>query len=597
MKKNKTKASFIKLVPKIVRHALQTGKSGYLILLVISVIISISSYFHLKITEVGTNVTYIFVTNKNSEFLETIKPFIIIVSILFILNIFNRFSNLLKIKVRKNLKFGFDTALTKKLSQMTWENYETHEVSMKIEMVKRDGESAFENLSTYFIWWIIETIIYMIIYILIISRISWWVALSFIGASIIYVYIGLLCGNKIYNTYRSNDKIYKQRTYLFKCNQSKEAHQDSIVNRLYHHLSKRWRKTNDEWMDDSIKMGTKVSIYTIIPNIIFSIIALSLLYLVVKEVENGSQQIGYFTLICTTLINFGSNLQGMTRSASWYEKDLNVYQDYLDLMAVSDDYVNTEEYLGDNFNIEFKNVDYIYPQSTNKALNNLNIKIQNHETIAIVGVNGSGKTTFVNMLMELSKKYSGEVIVNNKNIISDLGVLRNSCSCIFQDFLQYQFTIKENIIIGDLSREISDEEINQILKNVGLFDFVNSLPDKENTMLGQINKGTEISKGQWQRLAVARLLANKQSKIWILDEPTAYLDPIGEIEMYDFIYKLKGDRTVIFISHRLGFSKRAKRIVVFKDGKVIEDSNHQQLIKNENSEYAKMYEKQKKWYE
>ena len=149
----------------------------------------------------------------------------------------------------------------------------------------------------------------------------------------------------------------------------------------------------------------------------------------------------------------------------------------------------------------------------------------------------------------------------------------------------------------DLKRDIEDKEVWTILEKVGLKAFVEELPDDINTMLGQINKGTDLSKGQWQRLAVARLLANKEAKIWILDEPTAYLDPIAEIEMYEFIYSLKEDRSVIFISHRLGFAKQADRILVFKDGAVIEEGTHKELLDNMNGEYSRMYLKQKKWYE
>lgn len=593
------KASFTKLIPIIFKHGIKIGKTKYVILILLNLLLSFSSYFWMSLTEVSTNTAYKLMVKSKDEIdmIKELNPLFIIVTILFVITIFGIIRQLLFIRVSRDLHTGFDTLVTDKLSKMTWENYETHKVSMKIEMVKRDGLNAFEQISIHFIQWLTGTIVYFIIYILIVGRIGWWVSIIFFLAAILYIYIGIYCGNKAYQNYRNTDAIYKQRSYLYRCSQSKEGHQDSIVNRLYNYLSKRWKKANDTWMDMSIKSQTRASLYTFFPNIVFAFIAGGILYLTVKVVQSGEQEIGYFTLICTTIISLGMNLRGITSSLSWYEKDLNVYQDYLELMEYENELSNNNRYLKDEFLIQFKNIEYIYPQSTHKALNGLNIAIKDHETIAIVGVNGSGKTTFVNILMELSKKYQGEILVNHENINESLGVLRNSCSCIFQDFLQYQFSIKENIIIGDKSREISDEEIYEILKNVGLYDFVEKLPDGINTMLGQINNGTELSKGQWQRLAVARLLANKESKIWILDEPTAYLDPIGEIEMYNFIYKLKEDRTIIFISHRLGFAKRANRIIVFKDGKVIEDANHEQLIANSSSEYAKMYEKQKSWYE
>ena len=125
--------------------------------------------------------------------------------------------------------------------------------------------------------------------------------------------------------------------------------------------------------------------------------------------------------------------------------------------------------------------------------------------------------------------------------------------------------------------------------------MVSKLPQGIDTMLGQLQEGMDLSKGQWQRIAIARLLANPEAKIWVLDEPTAYLDPISEIEIYDLIYELAGERIVLFISHRLGFAKRTDRIIVFEDGKVAEEGNHTQLLERDGI-YAEMYKMQETWY-
>ena len=106
----------------------------------------------------------------------------------------------------------------------------------------------------------------------------------------------------------------------------------------------------------------------------------------------------------------------------------------------------------------------------------------------------------------------------------------------------------------------------------------------------------DFSKGEWQRLAIARLLAKKNAKIWILDEPTAYLDPLSEIDLYDMIYRLAEDRIVIFISHRLGFAKKTERILVFDKGKIVEQGNHDRLMEIEGI-YKEMYSIQQEWYE
>ena len=141
-------------------------------------------------------------------------------------------------------------------------------------------------------------------------------------------------------------------------------------------------------------------------------------------------------------------------------------------MDLEEDIENNNEKLPNNFSIEFKDVTFTYPQSDYKALDKLNVKIKQNEIIAIVGYNGSGKTTFVNLLTELSKKYDGDIIVNGEVINSEMGVLKNSTSCIFQDFLQYSFTIKQNICLGNINKEFSDEEIENILLYLQYYGYL-----------------------------------------------------------------------------------------------------------------------------
>ena len=168
-------------------------------------------------------------------------------------------------------------------------------------------------------------------------------------------------------------------------------------------------------------------------------------------------------------------------------------------------------------------------------------------------------------------------------------------TAVMQDFIQHQLTIKENIEIGCGGAVKPDEFIWDIIRKVGLEEFVRSKPDGIYTMCGQLDQGIELSKGQWQRIAIGRLLANPAARIWILDEPTAYLDPLAEIEMYNLIYSLAGDRMVFFISHRLGFAKNADRIIVLKDGVAAEQGTHKSLMEA-GGIYAEMFSAQKEWY-
>ena len=170
------------------------------------------------------------------------------------------------------------------------------------------------------------------------------------------------------------------------------------------------------------------------------------------------------------------------------------------------------------------------------------------------------------------------------------------CAAVLQDFIEYELTIRENIELGCGGQELPYERIGEILRQVNLYEYVMGLEQGFDTKLGQLDNGIELSKGQWQRLAVGRLLANEKADLWILDEPAAYLDPLAEIDVYKLIFSLAGERTVLFTSHRLGFARFADRILVMDSGKIIEAGTHQELMRL-NGFYAQMFAIQRKWYQ
>lgn len=543
-----------------------------------------------------TNKSYDFINGTETSFLPAVNYIVLLILVLLVFRVLYDINNVLSTKLNYKLGYNYFKRFNKKLSTLTFENYETQEVDSKINLVKSYGTWVYARVGIYSWQSAFYSFAGIGIFIFFTSRLPWWVVLIFIAASLIYIFMGIYFGKKLFNKYDELELTRQRRNYFYFSTQSKETHQDSLMNRLTIPFIKRWRYLNDYWNDESLKTGLMREKFELIPNVFYACISIFVLYFVIMEIAKGNQEIGYFSVIISNIITFSSLLKSLGYAFQYDVRDNNVYKAYLELMDLDEDLENNNKELSKEFNIEFKNVTFTYPQSDYKALNKLNLKLHQNEVISIVGYNGSGKTTFVNLLTELSKKYDGDIIVNNEVINEEMGILKNSTSCIFQDFLQYSFTIRQNICLGNINKEFTDEEIEGILDKVGLLDYVKTLPDGINTMLGQIEKGMELSKGEWQRLAIARLLANDDSKIWILDEPTAFLDPMGEIEIYNLIKSLRGDKTILFISHRLGFSRQCDRILVFNQGQVVEDDTPENLM-NRSSLYKKMYEVQKKWYE
>jgi len=589
--------SNVKVVFEAFKQGVREGKVRYILKHIFGILIGFEMFFWLRVPELVTDISYKFYTDNTLDFHSTMNPIYILGLTLMVFQLIKNVYAVLGVRLRRDIRSEFELGLIKKTSLLPWEDFENHEFQMKMETVNRRGSEAYQRLSVELIESMTGSIMYIAIYVAVVMRLSVVIGLVFLGASILYYIIGFIFGNKVYKMIRETNKASRKLNYLFRAGEQKQGHQDILVNRLVGYISNKWDMLNTSYKDKAVKSENRIKLYILIPNLFFVLIAGWLMYEVIGEIENGNQSIGYFGLIIATIINYKNTMYTLSVRIQWNKRDINIYRDCIDIYKRASEMNNNEKTLPNDFIITFEDVTYKYIQGEVKALNRFNISITSQETVAIVGVNGSGKTTFVNLLMELTKRYDGRIKVNDYNIDDELGIIRNSASCIYQDFSEYQVTIRDNIRLGDLKRDIEDKEVWTILEKVGLKAFVEELPDDINTMLGQINKGTDLSKGQWQRLAVARLLANKEAKIWILDEPTAYLDPIAEIEMYEFIYSLKEDRSVIFISHRLGFAKQADRILVFKDGAVIEEGTHKELLDNMNGEYSRMYLKQKKWYE
>ncbi|AXR15609.1 ABC transporter ATP-binding protein [Bacillus cereus] len=247
--------------------------------------------------------------------------------------------------------------------------------------------------------------------------------------------------------------------------------------------------------------------------------------------------------------------------------------------------------------ISLKNISFYYPKTNVKVLDNINLKINKGENISIVGHNGSGKTTLVKCILGLYDVSDGEIRVNEKNI-KDIDKITyfERVAAIFQDFYKYKFSVRENLGFGNLKKLNDDQELYNALQKVGLYEKVKNYQFNLDTYLTrEIPAGRELSGGEWQKLAIARGFL-KDSDLIILDEPTAALDPLSEMKIFELFNKLSENKTTITISHRLGPTKYSDRIIVMDNGNIVEEGNYDELM-NKRGVYYEMYLSQAKWYE
>jgi ATP-binding cassette subfamily B protein len=252
--------------------------------------------------------------------------------------------------------------------------------------------------------------------------------------------------------------------------------------------------------------------------------------------------------------------------------------------------------------VVFDHVSFAYPGTDREVLHDVSFEVNANQVLGLVGGNGSGKSTIVKILAGLYEPTSGTVLVNGRDVRTlDRGALRANLSVIFQDFVVYHFSARENVGLGQLDYLDDDERIRSAARKSGLDRVVERLPDGFDTVLGRIwDKGHELSGGQRQLVALARALL-RQAPVLVLDEPSSALDVQTETEF--FARLLEGfdgegevDRCTILVSHRLSTVLRADHILVLKDGRLVEQGPHERLMAM-SGPYAEMFGLQSAAYE
>lgn len=306
--------------------------------------------------------------------------------------------------------------------------------------------------------------------------------------------------------------------------------------------------------------------------------------------------IGSLVLYCGSFMQIINGIMKIAVTFGKTEEMVPLVNYYFDIMKTKDEmtYGSKELNLTDKFEIEFKNVSFKYPNTESYALQNINLKINNGEHLAVVGRNGSGKTTFIKLICRLYDATDGEIFINGINIkeYSKESIIK-LYSVVFQDFKIFSTTLAQNISANE---EYDKERLYDTLDKANIKDRVLAMENKESTYLYKdLDKsGVEISGGEAQKLALARALY-KDSPVVILDEPTAALDPVAENEIYNRFNSFVDNKTAIYISHRLSSCVFCNRIAVFDKSQLVETGTHQELL-NANGKYSELWNAQAKYY-
>lgn len=306
--------------------------------------------------------------------------------------------------------------------------------------------------------------------------------------------------------------------------------------------------------------------------------------------------IGSLVMYCGSFMQIINGVMLLANTLGKLEEIVPLAKCYFAILDINDDmtYGDKELDLADKYEIEFRNVSFKYPNAESYALKNINIKINNGENLAVVGRNGSGKTTFIKLLCRLYDVTEGEILINGINIKEyTKESLIGLYSVVFQDFKIFSTTLAQNVTAGE---KYNSERLFDALDKANIKDRALDMENMENTYLYKdLDKsGVEISGGEAQKLALARALY-KDAPVVILDEPTAALDPIAENEIYSRFNSFVQDKTAIYISHRLSSCAFCDKIAVFDKAELVETGTHNDLVSS-HGKYSELWNAQAKYY-
>ena len=336
-------------------------------------------------------------------------------------------------------------------------------------------------------------------------------------------------------------------------------------------------------------------------SIIEGIFAIVAAFIVIRSFLNNQLTIGELTFYWALLFKFAEHARHMVRMIGELNRSSVFIMPFVNILQFEPKIKEKEHALPFpkklQKEIEFRNVTFYYPRAKRPALKNFNLFIKPGDNIAIVGENGSGKTTLIKLLARLYDVSEGGILIDGINIKKySIKSLHENIGVIFQDFIKYESLVEENIGYGNIKELKKTEKIHNASLKAEAWDFIKELEQQYKTHVGKTLKeeGTELSVGQWQKIALARAFF-KDAQILCLDEPTAAVDAKAEYQLFKKFENLTKGKTTILISHRFSTVRMAHKIIVLEKGKIVEQGSHQELLRK-NGLYAALFKMQAEGY-
>ncbi|OJH17800.1 hypothetical protein BLX88_16650 [Bacillus obstructivus] len=487
-------------------------------------------------------------------------------------------------------------SIFEKINQISFINFEKPATYNKIQRLSSNQSSVLnvvEESSSF----IRDLITVSSILFFLIAQHWAFILILFVGILPLF-FIEMSYGNKRFELAKFLTPFGRLESYIAGLLNNRDSLKEIKLFGTGKYLISKWEENYQLFAKNELSLLKKQGIFTFIAQfLLISTYALSGL-LVLLLISSGKLLVGSFVSVLQAVQNIQESLSNISRNiAKIYESSLFIeeYREFMEIEEMNDD--NHGSVINHIEGIQIRDLAFTYPDELKPAIQNISIDIPLGKKIAIIGENGSGKTTLTKCISGLYEVSTGMISINGMDMNHiNKNSFHKKISVLFQDYEKYNFTVKENIGFGNINNIENAEEIQLAAIRTGIHSKVEKFPKQYETILGRLfDGGLELSGGQWQKLALSRSLF-RETDLIILDEPTSSLDPISEIEILQQLFKQTPDKSMIFITHRLGTAYLADEILVMKNGEIIERGSHSDLL-SYRGQYYEMYTSQSQLYE
>lgn len=500
-------------------------------------------------------------------------------------------------KQKKELSWLMKTMMIRKHSKLKYyyiEDDETWDLIVRVSHNTADEIYGYYSNMILFIQNIIQIVSLMTVMLAYVR----WPAVIILLMCLPGIYVAYKAGTVDYRAFEESDKIERRADYLHKVLIGRDHAAERTLFRYKDFLQERWASLSEK----SRKVYQQAVMHNLTrtkaAGFLITAVFLTVLCIFTHNILNNSISAGVMisvagaskTFVDLFTWNLSENAMCFSRS-NYFLRDLTEFWGLEETDTEPADEQESPQFE----QLRFENVSFKYPGTDRYVLKDISLELDKDRHYAIVGANGSGKTTMLKLITGLYDDYEGKILLNGRDIRTYSHERLNEIfSVAFQDFAKYSISFRENLVLDD--KTYNKELYSDIKEKLGLDKVVDSLSKKDETLLGKAQKnGVELSGGEWQRTAIARSLY-KRSPFRILDEPTASLDPSAESKVYSMFRNICCSDTTLVITHRLGAAKFSDEIIVIDDGRVVEKGDHDTLL-NLRGIYCKMFLTQRGNYE